>query len=269
MKRLAIRYPLTTALAVVGLYAALFFGGALLRAPVGNERELGPDLDLIARLFWWELGLATSALAFVWLFGWFRAARLTSPLAPKSARILILPGLLVLGLVALGEVLTQTTGIRPTPEQVIIAAKTMVLVGIFEEVVFRGILLQGLESRIGTLKAVFISSIIFGLVHYTNMLSGQNPLLTHLQVLHAASIGLLMGAIVVRTNSLWPSIILHGVWNTLLALNGVRAGPLKPTTMPEASELTPSLGLIAVEVLIALAILGFWLRDQRRAGLLG
>ena len=263
MRKLANRNRLTTALAVVGAFVAFFVVMSALNRPIVSEVQFGPSFDIIQRMFWPELGLASLAVGLVALFGWLRDVRLTSPVAARSARILILPGLMMLALVAVGEVTTLTTGISPTSEQVMTVARTMLLVGVFEEVVFRGILLHGLESRIGTLRAAFASSLLFGLMHYTNWLSGQHGLLTHLQVLHACSIGLLMGAIVVRTNSLWPAIILHAVWNTLLTLTALRVGPVQPA-LPSANEFAPLVGLIVFELAIALSILAFWARRQRQ-----
>lgn len=74
-----------------------------------------------------------------------------------------------------------------------------------EEMVFRGAILGGmLNSGIDARKAIIMSALVFGIMHL-------NPW----QGVPAFAIGLLFGWIYQQTQSLWPSIILHFVNNTL------------------------------------------------------
>lgn len=87
-------------------------------------------------------------------------------------------------------------------------------VGLFEEVVVRAILVGHMmhhwrndSRRIG--KAVFWSSVIFGVLHIGNFFS--NPIGTVIQILYATGMGILFAAAYIRTRNLWCCILIHGL----------------------------------------------------------
>jgi membrane protease YdiL (CAAX protease family) len=73
-----------------------------------------------------------------------------------------------------------------------------VLPGLCEETSHRGLLLRGFANRLGTMRAVFLSSLLFGLMH-----------LNIIQFFYAAVLGYFMALTVIATRSIWPAIILH------------------------------------------------------------
>lgn len=85
-----------------------------------------------------------------------------------------LGGLVILGLLALGLVLTGIYGFHPDREisvaiitrLVLGAILTGIVVALFEETVFRGALLQGLARQSGPLTALLTTSIIYAAVHF-------------------------------------------------------------------------------------------------------
>ncbi|MGN0637155.1 MAG: lysostaphin resistance A-like protein [Huintestinicola sp.] len=77
---------------------------------------------------------------------------------------------------------------------------------ILEELIFRGVLLEGLR-KYGNLFGIIMSAVMFGLMH-------QNIA----QCLPAVSIGLVWGYIAVKSGSLLPSILLHILNNTMSAV---------------------------------------------------
>lgn len=85
---------------------------------------------------------------------------------------------------------------------------TAVLPGICEETTHRGLLLNGL-SGMGQKKALFISSLLFGLLH-----------LNIEQVFYATLIGLLVGYITCITNSIYPAMIIHFMNNATSVFMG-------------------------------------------------
>ena len=92
------------------------------------------------------------------------------------------------------------------------------LIGVFEEIAFRGtILLALLERRRNTKKQIFwttaISSAIFGLVHLANLFEGANPGATLLQVGYSFLIGGMCAIVLLRTHNLLFSILLHAVFD--------------------------------------------------------
>jgi membrane protease YdiL (CAAX protease family) len=74
---------------------------------------------------------------------------------------------------------------------------------LFEELVFRGIILQGFLKRYSPMKSIIWSAAIFGIAHL-------NPW----QFLAAFPIGLLIGWLYWKTNSLLPGILIHFISNT-------------------------------------------------------
>jgi membrane protease YdiL (CAAX protease family) len=79
-----------------------------------------------------------------------------------------------------------------------------VLPGICEEVAHRGLLLRGFAARIGIMKAVMFSSIIFGLMH-----------LNIVQAVYAAVLGYMMALAVLATRNIWTAVIMHFMNNAI------------------------------------------------------
>jgi len=94
------------------------------------------------------------------------------------------------------------------------------LVGVFEEGLFRGILMKGARTRFGPLTAVLIASVLFGFMHIVNYISGQPLPDTMTQILHAAIGGFMYGMLRLRIGALWPVILLHGFWDMAVATVG-------------------------------------------------
>jgi membrane protease YdiL (CAAX protease family) len=81
----------------------------------------------------------------------------------------------------------------------------VVIVPICEEMLFRGLLLRGLNYTYGAVPALLVSSILFGLSH----------LRLPTAILPAMVAGLFLGLIALRTGSIWPSIALHAAVNAI------------------------------------------------------
>ena len=73
-----------------------------------------------------------------------------------------------------------------------------------EEVLFRGILLESVRSKYSSGRAIVVSALMFGVIHIIPQ-----------QVVNAFVIGLILGYIYVRTDSLWPVIIIHALNNAM------------------------------------------------------
>jgi membrane protease YdiL (CAAX protease family) len=81
-----------------------------------------------------------------------------------------------------------------------------------EELVFRGVLLSGLASRMPIGWAMLASAIVFGCVHLPDFKFAWYP------VPALIILGLVSAWLRVRTRSLWPSITLHATNNFIAAL---------------------------------------------------
>ncbi|MBW3542966.1 MAG: CPBP family intramembrane metalloprotease, partial [Planctomycetes bacterium] len=79
---------------------------------------------------------------------------------------------------------------------------------ICEELAFRGFILSGFGRSGRWGLAIVFSSLAFGIMH-------QIPM----QVFNAALLGLVLGLLAVRAESLWPAVLFHLVYNSLQVLS--------------------------------------------------
>lgn len=86
---------------------------------------------------------------------------------------------------------------------ILMAIGVVIIAGIVEEGLFRGILQKSFENENTPLRAVIISSAVFSIVHFSP------------QLLQIFSLGALLGYVALRTDSLYPSIVLHMVNNAI------------------------------------------------------
>jgi membrane protease YdiL (CAAX protease family) len=86
----------------------------------------------------------------------------------------------------------------------------------FEEVVFRGIVLTSFLKQYSPRKSIIFSSLGFGLIHLLNLLMGRELIWIIGQVSWAFSIGLFYGYVFVKTKSLLPSMIVHYLGNVFI-----------------------------------------------------
>ena len=93
------------------------------------------------------------------------------------------------------------------------ASIVLLLVGFTEEMATRGVLIVALRAKLGEGWVWFISSTLFGLMHLTNALTGQELLPTLSQV-GAAFLGGTVFYILRRTTGtlIW-AMVLHGLWD--------------------------------------------------------
>ena len=89
----------------------------------------------------------------------------------------------------------------------------VIMAPLFEEMLFRGIIQGGASHEYGPVKAILVSSAIFGLIH-----------LVPQQVINAFLCGLILGYIYYRTGSLIPVIAIH-LLNNAFAYIATRMSP--------------------------------------------
>lgn len=85
-----------------------------------------------------------------------------------------------------------------------------------EELLFRGLLLQGLERLCGSGVALAITALLFGVMHLANP---GATLWTAFAI--AVEAGVLLGAAFLWLRSIWMVVGLHFAWNTTVGLLGV------------------------------------------------
>ena len=90
----------------------------------------------------------------------------------------------------------------------LLALTAVVLAPLFEETIFRGALLPVLAARLGPLAGVLLSGLLFAMAHIS---VGELAPLTVL--------GVGLGLVRLRSGRLWPSVLMHGLWNAVTFLN--------------------------------------------------
>lgn len=133
--------------------------------------------------------------------------------------------------VSLISLMSSVTGIMgenlniPNLISLIILAIT---IGMAEEFFFRGFIQGEIvdaygKSRKQVIISVVVSGVIFGLVHITNALSGQDIITTLMQVLQASSLGILLGSIYFITKNIWSVVFLHAFYDFAIMLGEVNS----------------------------------------------
>jgi membrane protease YdiL (CAAX protease family) len=196
LSSLGIVPPLADGLSVVGLYLSLMAAPLVLLAvmlPSGGE---APALGWL-QFRWRPLSSAwrsafrflLMALPLVSLAGWLQEAIWGDPGGSNPLLEMVLRSDSALALLCYGFT-------------------AVVLAPLFEETIFRGVLLPVLSRRLGSLWGVVLSSAVFGLAHLS---IGELPPLFVL--------GLLLGWLRLSSGRLSASIWLHTLWNALTFSN--------------------------------------------------
>jgi membrane protease YdiL (CAAX protease family) len=100
---------------------------------------------------------------------------------------------------------------QPTPAWIIAIVRGCLIVPIFEEVFFRGVLLSWLRSRLNVHGAIFIMAALFALMHGSLVVAP-----------YVFIFAVVVGYVRVRTGSTFNTIIMHSLNNLLLLYVGLR-----------------------------------------------
>jgi len=193
--------------------------------PIANMTTLGGQI--VRTLVW----LILSALA-VWLMQKMQVFSIKDfsigYMGKRSFLVFSIIAIVTLGLLFAFTQLPEYRFIAPNPIDFLIAATSQLVgVGIYEEVLFRGLMLKILlkkmgQSKRGIINACLISSAIFGITHISNIVgvvryieqmsvSFVLPIIS--QVIFTSAFGLLAVALFLRSGTLWIPILIHGIGN--------------------------------------------------------
>lgn len=160
------------------------------------------------------VALAIAGIAVYLAYACFIEQRPVSELALPGMGREIGIGLLVgVGLYTACELILMALGIyRITglnPVSFMVPAIAMALSsGVFEELLFRGVIFRSVETWFGSWAALVVSSLVFGLTH---LLNPQATLEGALFI--AVEAGVLLAAAYMLTRRLWLSMAFHVSWN--------------------------------------------------------
>lgn len=134
----------------------------------------------------------------------------------------------VVSLISLMSSLTGIMGEELNVPNLISLIILAVTIGMAEEFFFRGFIQGEIvdaygKSRKQVIISVVVSGVIFGLVHLTNALSGQDIITTLMQVIQASSLGILLGSIYFITKNIWSVVFLHAFYDFAIMLGEVNS----------------------------------------------
>lgn len=203
LQRLHLSAPLS--LAALAVWLVLTLGGQWLQSGMGRHSladATGGGIGL-----GWLLAAAFAAVVALASRD-RRAAGLFAPAPMKSARLVWLPLLY-----AMLMLLVAWADGWPARGVLLVVACNTALVALSEELMFRAVLLQGFLDRFAIWPAVFMSSAVFGAVHAANGFASGDAGAALVQSVSAFLQGLAYAAIRVRTRSIWPMVLVHGLWD--------------------------------------------------------
>lgn len=103
------------------------------------------------------------------------------------------------------ETLKELNELINNSSWILLFVEIVIIAPIFEEIIFRGIILNGMLKKYSSKKAIIVSSLIFGLIH------GNLP-----QGLNAFVLGLVIATVYYYTRSLYISMFMHAANNFLV-----------------------------------------------------
>ncbi|MCP4405990.1 MAG: CPBP family intramembrane metalloprotease [bacterium] len=125
------------------------------------------------------------------------------------------------------------------------------LPGVCEELLFRGFLLKGMREKFADLPAVIFVGLLFGLFH----LDAHRFFTTSL-------LGILFGYIVVKTGSIFPAMLAHGVNNAITIFLSYGASHVQEvehiTDSSQIEELLSVEGALGLLTIVSIAVLILW-----------
>ena len=153
---------------------------------------------------------AALVLAIIGAFRWWRAAGFTPRTQWRDLRLYWVPAVLVFA--------PFITGIKmPSAGTLALLVFGYLISCVYEEGFFRGLALVVLR-RLGLWPAVLISSALFGLTHLSNQVLRGVSFLIVLQAFGSAVQGIGYAALRLRTNTIWPLILIHALHDVTLQM---------------------------------------------------
>ncbi len=196
--------------ALVGGHAGFFVAGAAV------FQLLFPDVSGYVQSGILTLIVATIWAALLYQSDWSREIGFVGTAEWRHLRLLIFPAILAL-LPILGGVHGTSVAMMA------LMVSGYLATGLFEEAMYRGVLLR-LFLDTGTGRAVVISSLFFGLMHLENILFRDNPMMVLSQAIGVFCFGVGYSVLRLRTNTIWPLIILHFLTDFTLQLTNLPLG---------------------------------------------
>ena len=175
----------------------------------------------------------------------------------KNMNAIVIPSTFII----LGVIANWNTYTEAGSYLLLLFTFSVIIVGMAEELVFRGIIqplfIRHFNKRKKSLYlSAVITALIFGLIHYINLLKEPDNFwgITS-QVVFAFSIGVFFGGLTLRTGSILVPSIFHGLVNFAFGTGDLKQQPLQAATK-EISEGINWSSIIPTTLFFAFILLG-------------
>ena len=148
---------------------------------------------------------------------------------------------------------------RPAIGQIGVALLFGAGVAVVKGLVFWAALRRAMVVRFGVIGGVIATAGVYGAFHLLSLLNGWPPGLVLAQAAYAALAGLLYAAMAQRVGVLWPVMLVQAIWEALIALWLLDAGP---ASMAGAAILMTGAAHMTAELLSLRDLaLAFWVPE--------
>lgn len=247
---LGIFFAVQIAVTLIGSLVLLFSGQGVIDL---EPHELGRFLAASSFLS------CTATALIIWRYRrWRKAPKIRIPLALTGLNPLLI-GWCYLLMMAASVVLEPLYELLPAPHQnfgrgVWAFMAVVVIAPVLEEWICRGQIFGSLRSRYGVVRSLLLSALIFGLMHVQPV-----------PVLNAFVLGLVLGFIYHKTNTLLSPILLHALYNgTAYALTVAGYGESSFSELFGAHRTLYLLFYGAALVLLVVSLAAIWRMVTRK-----
>jgi len=219
-----LHFPLTKIIIGLLVIGGVFIGSQYLFSYLFRLFIDGAEIrSLLVTLF----SVSMAVLAYAVLFRFYEQRKVTEVAASGLGKNLLFGLAAGFGLQALSILVIFLFGgykvVKVNTVLYLLPAFTMAISsGIFEELIFRGVIFRLVEEKLGSYIALLISALIFGLLH---MVNPNSSLLAGLAI--ALEAGVLLGVAYMYTRNLWFPIAIHFAWN--FTQGGIFGAPVSGT----------------------------------------
>ena len=243
-------HPWKSSIIIFLIWLVITLNGPFLRTLISSP---GSDIKPSDQIFFHIAAAASIILLIIGILGWWKETGIRTTINRKNLLLLWPP----VGFILTFYALAVWRGL-PAGVNWFFVTVNLLLIGLSEEAMFRGILFFGASTRFGVRGSIWLTAGLFGLAHAFNGLgTGSFSLLT-LQSCAAFLSGVWLGAIRLRVGNLIPVILLHAFWD--LSLFALAGGFPQPMTKPGLPILLTSFGAI---LLIQLPLFAYGLFIMR------
>ncbi len=196
------------------LVRLVVLGGGLFFFMAWAQSQLEEYHDRPILSFLIQIGLGLVAIALYYAYGKFIERREVTELAtPGFAREWAIGAACGAGLYTACAVTLMVLGIYKVegvnPVSFMLPALALAIKsGVFEELIFRGVLHRSVETVFGSWVAILVASLAFGLIHLTNPAATLGG-----AIYICIEAGLLLSAAYLVTRRLWICMGFHMAWN--------------------------------------------------------